>query len=198
MLLIASYYLRPFFNRLGIRQIKTITYLALTLMVVGQVLILIFLPVSVYHDPYRVLSPANQLAAGDHVWQNTYFWRYLNNVPITYILSKFFALGRIVHLSNNITIHLLTLGLLNAFIVLVLKTSADLKRPQSTFLGLLAFLTATPFAYTYYLQVFILICQPCWTSWLFSDFYSAGHKLALPGPRLKSAWVSLPQHCWAC
>ncbi|CAK1241159.1 PMT family glycosyltransferase ArnT/Agl22 [Fructobacillus evanidus] len=154
LLLIASYYLRPFFNRLSIRQIRTITYLALTLMVIGQVLILIFLPVSVYHDPYRVLSQADQLAAGDHVWQSTYFWRYPNNVPITYILSKFFALGQLVHLSNNITIHLLTLGLLDTFIVLVLKTCADLKSPQSTFLGLLAFLTATPFAYTYYLQVF--------------------------------------------
>ncbi|MCK8626758.1 hypothetical protein [Fructobacillus cardui] len=73
LLLIASYYLRPFFNRWSIRQIKTITYLALTLMVVDQVLILIFLPVSVYHDPYRVLSQADQLAAGDHVWQSTYF-----------------------------------------------------------------------------------------------------------------------------
>lgn len=123
-------------------------------MVIGQVLILIFLPVSVYHDPYRVLSQADQLAAGDHVWQSTYFWRYPNNVPITYILSKFFALGQIVHLSNNITIHLLTISLLDTFIVLVLKTSADLKSRQSTFLGLLAFLTATPFAYTYYLQVF--------------------------------------------
>ncbi len=82
LFLIASYYLRPFSNRLSIRQIRTITYLALTLMVVGQVL--------------------------------------------------------------------------------------------------------------------ILICQPCWPSWLFSDFYGAGQKLALPGPKLKSAWDSLPQHCWAC
>lgn len=65
---------------------NVISYMGVA-MVIAQIMTLLFFPNMVYHDPYRVLSQADQMAANQNTWDITYFWRYPNNVSITYLMS---------------------------------------------------------------------------------------------------------------
>ncbi|RRG17606.1 hypothetical protein D3P96_06540 [Weissella viridescens] len=145
----------PVIDRLSQRQVKWIIFGALSLMFVGQILVLHFLPVTVYHDPYRVLSQADQISHGNPVWQSTYFWRYPNNVTIAYLLSVWLKFTNLFGLSTNLSIHILSILTLDTFIVLMLKTMYRISHQNRHILfGGLAFMVLTPFAYTYFLQVF--------------------------------------------
>ncbi len=124
------------------------------LMTIAQLAILKWLPVTVYHDPYRVLSQADQMAAGHNVWAITYFWRYPNNVPLAYLLSLWLKFTNLFGLTTNTSIHLLSLIVLDSFIVLMLGMVRRLSKRNSVVIGAASFLLLTPFAYTYYLQVF--------------------------------------------
>ena len=150
----AAHNLGPLVNRLTARQMRIMIGIGLTLMLVGQVLILIFLPDTIYHDPYRILSQADQMAAGHNIWNTTYFWRYPNNVSLTYLLSLWFRLTSLVGMSTNVASHILTITLLETFIILTLVTLKQLSERNSIVLGGFTFLVLSPFAYTYYLQVF--------------------------------------------
>ena len=122
-------------------------------MIIIQLAVLKFLPVSIYHDPYRVLSQADQLAAGNFHWTTTYFWRYPNNVPITYFLYLWLNLTKTLF-STNLALWILSFLILNSFILLTLKLAWQLSKRKSLIIGLTAFFVLTPFSYTYYLQVF--------------------------------------------
>lgn len=150
----AAHNLGPLVNRLTARQMRIMIGIGLTLMLVGQVLILIFLPDTIYHDPYRILSQADQMAAGHNIWNTTYFWRYPNNVSLTYLLSLWFRLTSLVGMSTNVASHILTITLLDTFIIMTLVTLKQLSERNSIVLGGFTFLVLSPFAYTYYLQVF--------------------------------------------
>ncbi|MFD1484267.1 hypothetical protein ACFQ5J_03355 [Lacticaseibacillus baoqingensis] len=119
-----------------------------------QIALVNVMPVSVYHDPYRVIAQADHLAAGHWDWPTTYFGRYPNNVPLTYLLSRWLLLGQLVGLSTNAAVQLLSLIILDGFIALMLLTVWQMAHRKSLLLGTFAFLVLTPFAYTYYLQVF--------------------------------------------
>lgn len=126
----------------------------LVAMLIAQIVVLATLPVSVYHDPYRVLAQADQMAVGNFTWDTTYFWRYANNVPLTYLLSLWLRLGHVVGLSTNVAINGLSILVLDGFITLMLVTIWQLAQRKALLLGAFAFFALTPFAYTYYLQVF--------------------------------------------
>ena len=123
-------------------------------MLLGQLAILKWLPVTVYHDPYRVLSQADQMAAGHNIWAITYFWRYPNNVPLAYLLSLWLRFTNLFGLSTNTSIHLLSLIVLDGFIALLLVTVRRLAKRNAPVIGAASFMLLTPFAYTYDLQVF--------------------------------------------
>ncbi len=159
---------RPYFNRYTNRlSHKTVNWLlagGLILILGGQLLILQYLPATIYHDPFRVLHQAELLSQGQHHWQSsTYFWRYPNNVPLTFLLAQWLKFTTILRLSTNTALHLLSLGLLDGFILGTLLQLRRLSQRNSSVLALLLFFLVTPFAYTYYLQVFysdlpILVC----------------------------------------
>ncbi|SUP59150.1 conserved hypothetical integral membrane protein [Weissella viridescens] len=112
----------PLIDRLTKHQVKWIIIGALGLMLVGQILVLHYLPVTVYHDPYRVLSQADQISHGNPVWQSTYFWRYPNNVTIAYLLSVWLKFTNLFGLTTNMSLHILSILTLDTFIMLMLKT----------------------------------------------------------------------------
>lgn len=145
--------LRTWTNRLSPEQIQKIIYLSLALILGIQVSILYFMPATVYHDPFRVLSQAEVLSTGDTHWQySTYFWRYSNNVALTAMLAKWFMFTNLIHLSTNTALHILALLFLDTFILLSLKFIVEVGKKNS--LGITAFFIFSPWAYTYYLQVF--------------------------------------------
>lgn len=128
--------------------------IGLLAMLAGQILVLITMPVTVYHDPYRVLSQADQMAAGHMTWEITYFWRYANNVPLAYLMSLWLRITQLFGLTTNLSVHLLSILTLDSFILLLLSTIWKMSHRKSLVAGVFAFLALTPFAYTYYLQVF--------------------------------------------
>ncbi|WP_243132407.1 hypothetical protein [Leuconostoc pseudomesenteroides] len=154
LLLIATRLLVRYINQIPFVRISIGVSVGLVLMALAQVLVLSFMPNTVYHDPYRVLSQADQMAANHMTWDITYFWRYSNNVPLAYLMSLWLRVTQFFSLSTNISIHLLSIIVLDTFIVLVLYTAYQLNRRNSTVVGLFSFFALTPFAYTYYLQVF--------------------------------------------
>ncbi|MDI6651104.1 hypothetical protein [Leuconostoc suionicum] len=154
LLFIVTRLLARYINQIPFIRILIGVSVGLVLMVLVQVLVLSFMPNTVYHDPYRVLSQADQMAANHMTWDITYFWRYSNNVPLAYLMSLWLRVTQFFSLSTNISIHLLSVIVLDTFIVLVLYTAYQLNRRNSTVVGLFSFFALTPFAYTYYLQVF--------------------------------------------
>lgn len=154
VVLIAAHFIAPQLNKLSGRHFAYLLGGGLLLMLAGQIWSLTTMPVTVYHDPFRVLAQADQLAAGNHVWTSTYFWRYANNVPLAYLLSLWLRLGALVGLSTNTAVHMLSLLTLDGFIILLLHTVHTMSRRNSITFAAFAFVALTPFAYTYYLQVF--------------------------------------------
>lgn len=71
--------------KLSNQHFKIMLGLMFGVMIIVQLLVLKFLPVTVYHDPFRVLAQAAQMAAGNYDWNITYFWRYAQNVPIAWL-----------------------------------------------------------------------------------------------------------------
>ncbi|EKQ06367.1 hypothetical protein LCAA2362_2728 [Lacticaseibacillus casei A2-362] len=148
------YFGAPRLDHLSTRQLRWGIGLGLLAMLIAQVVVLHVMPNTVYHDPYRVLSQADQLAAGHMTWDITYFWRYANNVPLAYLLSLWLRLTQLVGLSTNLSVHLLSILVLDSFIALALHTIWQLSQRASLLVVAFGFFALTPFAYTYYLQVF--------------------------------------------
>lgn len=148
------YFGAPRLDHLSTRQLRWGIGLGLLATLIAQVVVLHVMPNTVYHDPYRVLSQADQLAAGHMTWDITYFWRYANNVPLAYLLSLWLRLTQLVGLSTNLSVHLLSILVLDSFIALALHTIWQLSQRASLLVVAFGFFALTPFAYTYYLQLF--------------------------------------------
>ncbi|WP_338217574.1 hypothetical protein [Lacticaseibacillus salsurivasis] len=148
------YFAAPRLDRLTAKQLRWGLGLGLLAMLVAQIVVLHVMPNTVYHDPYRVLSQADQLAAGHMTWDITYFWRYANNVPLAYLMSLWLRLTQLFGFSTNLSVHLLSILVLDGFIALALQTIWQLSRRPSLLVAAFGFFALTPFAYTYYLQVF--------------------------------------------
>ncbi|MDN2452971.1 hypothetical protein [Lactobacillus sp. UCMA15818] len=142
-------------NSLSKSRVSKIIYLIMGLILVVQLLILIFFPATVYHDPFRVLHEAELLSRNHPDWDNsTYFWRYSNNVPLAYFLSLWLRLTNVFQISTNAALHILSLLFLDGFIISSLKTCLNFVKSHTQVLALALFFLLGPFAYTYYLQVF--------------------------------------------
>ena len=148
------YFGAPRLDHLSTRQLRWGIGLGLLAMLIAQVVVLHVMPNTVYHDPYRVLSQADQLAACHMTWDITYFWRYANNVPLAYLLSLWLRLTQLVGLSTNLSVQLLSILVLDSFIALALHTIWQLSQRASLLVVAFGFFALSPFAYTYYLQVF--------------------------------------------
>lgn len=144
----------PRLNHIPFSRLRIAMGIGFVAMVIAQIMTLIFFPNTVYHDPYRVLSQADQMAANQNTWDITYFWRYPNNVSITYLMSLWLRITQLFGLSTNTAIHLLSIIVLDGFILYFLVVIRRLNQNNSMVLGAFAFFVLTPFAYTYYLQVF--------------------------------------------
>lgn len=144
----------PRIERLTRRQLLIGLGIGLLAMLLAQIFIVRQLPITVYHDPYRVMAQAEQMAAGKRDWTITYFWRYPNNVPLAFLMSLWLRLTNVFAISTNTSVHLLSLLLLDGFILLALRTADEFSHRNTLVVGLFAFFALSPFAYSYYLQVF--------------------------------------------
>lgn len=107
----------PRLNHIPFSRLRIAMGIGFVAMVIAQILTLVFFPNTVYHDPYRVLSQADQMAANQNTWDITYFWRYPNNVLITYLMSLWLRITQLFGLSTNTAIHLLSIIVLDGFIL---------------------------------------------------------------------------------
>lgn len=165
---IIIWYLTPYFkaktNSFNHQTVTKMIWIGITFIFIIQLIVLHFLPATIYHDPFRVLYQAERLSRDRYTWNSsTYFWRYPNNVPLTFLLSKWLKLTMIFHLSTNTSLHILSLGLLDGFILTTLNSIRRISHHNSGVLATLLFFIISPFSYTYYLQVFysdlpILVC----------------------------------------
>ncbi|MFL1696226.1 hypothetical protein ACJQWY_05445 [Weissella kandleri] len=137
------------------RQVNIYVLSALLLMLIGQLLVLKYLPMTVYHDPFRVYTQAEYLTRHSGSWGlTTYFWRYPNNATLAIILSWFIKLGHMVGLTTTGVLHGLSLvsydGLVVSLLIMAKKWSA--RRSHQVFL--VTFLAVLPLSYSYFIQVF--------------------------------------------
>ena len=144
----------PWLNQRSPQQMRVLLGLGLGLMLIGQLLVLKFMPVTVFHDPFRILAQADYLAAGGTNMNTSYLLRNGNNIPITFLLATWLRLTTLIGLNTNAGVQILSLLLLDGFISLLISTIWRITRRNSLTLAVLAFSALTPFAYTYYLQVF--------------------------------------------
>lgn len=146
---------KPRLNELSKNTIVKLLILGIIIIFVVQLLVFKFLPVTVYHDPFRALSQAEILSSNHSNWNSsTYFWRYPNNVVLTYLLSCWLRFTQLFGISTNVSIHILSISLIDFFIIIFLKSWYKFSKDNSSTLLLLSFFLMSPFAYTYYLQVF--------------------------------------------
>lgn len=142
-------------NKISHKNMLRILFSGIFLILLIQLIALKYLPTTVYHDPFRTLYQAEVLSSNHNDWSaSTYFWRYPNNVPLTYLLSRWLRFTHIFGINTNVSIHILTTFLLDFFIIIFLKTWYKFSKNNSSTLLLLSFFILSPFAYTYYLQVF--------------------------------------------
>lgn len=156
---VVVWYLKPLFlkwvKKLSEKSMTRVIYATMVAIIIIQVLVIHFLPVSVYHDPFRVLVQAEQLAHGNLSWHGSlYFLRFPNNVSLTVLMAFWLKLTSLVHLSTYWGIHLLSMILLDAFIFAMLRSVRRLSHQNDVVLLAALFFLISPFAYTYYLQVF--------------------------------------------
>lgn len=148
-------YFKRFADRLSPRTMKWAFIGNMGAILVIQLLILHFLPATVYHDPYRVLNQAELLSRGHLNWTHSiYFYRSPNNVPLAILMSYWIKLFMLVHISTFVAVHLLSLLLLDGFIALIISLVRQFTTRNGSALATMAFFVFSSFAYTYYLQVF--------------------------------------------
>lgn len=127
-------------NSLSQTTALKICYSIMGLIFIIQIIVLTFFPATVYHDPFRVLHEAELLSRNRPDWDNsTYFWRYSNNVSLTFFLSLWLKLTNIFHLSTNISLHLLALITVDSFIFLSFKSCQRFSKHSAKMLAIAAF-----------------------------------------------------------
>ncbi|MCX2456191.1 hypothetical protein [Lacticaseibacillus nasuensis] len=146
--------LAPLVDQLSRRQYLALIVVGLLIIFIGELLVLSEMRINSKFDTYRVISQADRLAAGNHSWPVLYFYRYPNNVILASFLGGWFSLFNFMGISEFLALEILNIVLLNTFILLIIRTTAQLSGRQSYTLAALAFFVFSPFAYTYYLQIF--------------------------------------------
>lgn len=147
--------LKKLLNRLSQKSINRVIVLTMIVVLIVQIIIIKYLPATVIHDPFRVLFQAEQLSQNNFDWSyTTYFYRYAQNVPNAILLSFWLRLTNLFGLTTNFAVHLLSIILLDSFIFTSLKIIQKISRSNTFVIFMALFYLLTPFAYTYFLQVF--------------------------------------------
>lgn len=137
------------------RQVNIYVISLLLLMLMGQLLVLKHLPMTVYHDPFRVYTQAEYLTRHSGSWGlTTYFWRYPNNATLAIILSWFIKLGQMLGLTTTGVLHGLSLVSYDGLIVSLLMMAKKWSSRMSHQIFLVTFLAVLPLSYSYFIQVF--------------------------------------------
>ncbi|EQC60276.1 hypothetical protein N219_09740 [Limosilactobacillus fermentum MTCC 8711] len=90
----------------------------LGLTVVIELTVLLTMPTSVFHDPFRVRYQASLLASGHFDWGTSdYFYRYPNNAVNAVLLAGPLWVGRLVGLNDATTLGALGFVMTNALIL---------------------------------------------------------------------------------
>lgn len=148
------WYLR-FTSHLVYRHVTWFLTASVTLMILIQIVVLIATPATIFHDPFRVLVQAEQLSRGHLNWHElVYFWRFPNNVSLTVILAGWLKVTHLFHLSTTVSVHGLSLLMLDGFIVTILAAVRRVSQKDAGVILAAIFFLISPFAYTYYLQAF--------------------------------------------
>ena len=84
------------------------------------------------------------MAVGHTSWKITYFWRYPQNVPIAYLLSRWLKLTMEMWMGVNRGVHLLSILLLDGMVLLGIDTAWRVSKKKHLVLGILAFGVLTP------------------------------------------------------
>lgn len=148
-------YLRPQLNNLQAKHCDRLITGIFIVMVIIQIITLLKIPTTVYHDPLRVYFQAEQLATGNHNWGHiSYFWRYPNNAGFAIMLSWLFKITNFWGISTNFTVNSLALVLYDGLIVSLLYMAKKLQQSSLRRLGLIAFFALAPLSYTYAIHVF--------------------------------------------
>lgn len=136
-------------------SIRIITYSTILLILLIQIIVIAYFKASVYHDPFRVLSQAELLSRNSFDWSRfTYFYRYPNNVSLAFLMSLWLRVSNIFSISTNISLNILSIILIDSFILMMLKTVRKKSKNDALFIFLTLFFLIGPFSYSYYLQVF--------------------------------------------
>ena len=154
MLVYGAIKLAPWLDRLSRRYFIAIMVVGMIIILIGELIVLSELRINSQFDTYRVIAQADRLATGDHSWSVLYFYRYPNNVILASFLGGWFGLTNLIGISEFLALEILNFILLNGFILLVLRTTVQISHRYSYTMAALAFFIFSPFAYTYYLQVF--------------------------------------------
>lgn len=155
---------RNFTNQISKNLMTHLLIGGLGLILIVQLLILNYLPVTIIHDSFRTLSQAELLSRNNYNWGvSTYFWRYPNNVSLAFLLGQWLKFTNLFGMTTNFAIHILSLIFLDSFIGVSLFTIRRISKKNSLVMTILLFFLISPFAYTYYLRVFysdlpILLC----------------------------------------
>ncbi|ANZ65336.1 hypothetical protein AYR62_15465 [Secundilactobacillus paracollinoides] len=153
------WFIKPYFkkwtDRFSPQTIKWAFVGTMGIILLVQLLILHFLPATVYHDPYRVLNQAELLSRGHLTWTHSiYFYRSPNNAPLAILLSYWIKLFAMIHLSTFVAVHFLSILLLDGLIALIISLVRQYTTRNYSVLATMLFFIFSSFAYTYYLQVF--------------------------------------------
>ncbi|KRK98067.1 hypothetical protein FD04_GL001045 [Secundilactobacillus odoratitofui DSM 19909 = JCM 15043] len=156
---IVVWQLKPYYlnwaERLSDKTVNWLLVAMVALIVIIQIAVLWVTPATVYHDPFRTIVQAEQLSRGNLTWNDSiYFQRFPNNVSLTVILAGWLKATSWLHMTTNNSVHLLSLILLDGFIVIMLRALLRLSHRHGAVILAGMFFLVSPFAYTYYLQVF--------------------------------------------
>lgn len=165
LVVIGWLYFSPKLNHLEPHKTKLIVFVIFILMILGQIMVLKYLPSSVYHDPFRVYYQAEQLALNHQSWAGTsYFWRYPNNAVIAVLLSWVLKITHLLGISTQLTMYGLSLICFDGFIASMLYIARKkVNNSPAIQVGIITFFAVLPLSYTYMIKVFytdsiVLLC----------------------------------------
>ena len=124
------------------------------LTVVIELTVLLTMPTSVFHDPFRVRYQASLLASGHFDWgASDYFYRYPNNAVNAVLLAGPLWGGHLVGFNDAITIGALGFVMTNALILACATLARRLAKDQAAAILFVAWFMINPVTYTNFLQV---------------------------------------------
>ena len=120
-----------------------------------QISLIIWWPISIFHDPFRVLWQANHLLQHPGDWGTiTYFWRYPNNVTLAILLSKWLWLTNLLHIPTLLSSQILALLLYDGFVLTLVWLVHKIKHDRFLTAVTGLFFVINPLSYGYAARVF--------------------------------------------